>query len=321
MMMHSPVRLMSILLVSALLLEAVSPLAFQLPKFPNFFGGGASSSSSSSPANDGSSALRPGDSVLIIGGTGGVGQLVTKKLQSRSEEGTYNVRVSSRDVARGKETIDDDGVDVVRLDLVGENKSSDEELQAALEGVNAVVISVGTTAFPTKKWSGGNTPKAIDEEAVVRLANAAAASESVRRVTLLTSVGVDRTGEMPFLILNLFGVLDAKRAGEEAVKKAGSATEGGFDYAIVRPGRLVGGPYTNLDVAKLLQIEGGAENGVTVESGDTLLGDCKRDACAEAVVQCLERAECVNTEFSIISNEEAALTDAQWTDVFVGMRV
>jgi hypothetical protein len=37
---------------------------------------------------------------------------------------------------------------------------------------------------------------------------------------LLTSVGVDRTKEMPFLVLNLFGVLDAKKAGEEAVKAA-----------------------------------------------------------------------------------------------------
>ena len=295
------------------LIAPSSALAFDLPKFslPNPFG--APSSSTSSAA---SSALRPGDSVLVIGGTGGVGQLVTKKLRSRPSG--YGVRVASRDVSRAVETIADDGVDVVKLNLVGDGKSSDEELNAALEGVSALVISVGTTAFPTKKWAGGNNPKAIDEDAVVRLANAAAEAESVRRVVLLTSVGVDRTGEMPFLILNLFGVLDAKKAGEDAVKKAGES--GAYDYAIVRPGRLVGGPYTNLDLAKLMQIEGGAENGVTVEVGDTLLGDCKRDACAEAVLQCLERDECKNAAFSIVSNEEAALTDEQWKDVFLGMQ-
>jgi len=60
---------------------------------------------------------------------------------------------------------------------------------------------------------------------------------------------------MPFVILNLFGVLDAKRSGEAAIMSASGA--GGFGYAIVRPGRLVGGPYTNLDLAKLMQIEGG----------------------------------------------------------------
>lgn len=123
---------------------------------------------------------------------------------------------------------------------------------------------------------------------------------------------------MPFLILNLFGVLDAKRSGENAVKAA--ASEGNFSYSIVRPGRLVGGPYTNLDLAKLFQIEGGAENGVTVDKGDTLLGDCKRDACAEAVVQCLENESCLNVEFSMISNEEMALTTEQWGEAFVGMR-
>lgn len=82
----------------------------------------------------------------------------------------------------------------------------------------------------------------------------------------------------------------------------------------------MGGPYTNLDLAKLFQIEGGAENGVTVDKGDTLLGDCKRDACAEAVVQCLENESCLDVEFSMISNEEMALTTEQWGEAFVGMR-
>jgi len=88
---------------------------------------------------------------------------------------------------------------------------------------------------------------------------------------------------MPFKILNLFGVLDAKRTGEDALKA--SAIANGVDYVILRPGRLVGGPFTNLDVARLLQTEGGADNGVDVAVGDNLLGDCKRDAAAEAIVQ------------------------------------
>lgn len=314
-MITQPLLLSVFLLIGpAQLATPCAALAFQLPKFPNPFGGGPSSSSPST-ASSSSSALRPGDRVLVIGGTGGVGQLVTKKLRSRPSE--YSVRVASRDVARAAETIADDGVEVVKLNLVGDEKSSDLELRDALEGSSAVVISVGTTAFPTKKWANGNTPKAIDEEAVVRLANAAAETDSVRRVVLLTSVGVDRTSEMPFLILNLFGVLDAKKAGEDAIREAGE--RGAFDYAVVRPGRLVGGPYTNLDLAKLMQIEGGAENGVTVQAGDVLLGDCKRDACAEAVVQCLERAECKNAAFSVVSNDEAALTDEQWKDAFLGM--
>jgi nucleoside-diphosphate-sugar epimerase len=271
-----------------------------------------SSSSSSLVTSLRAAAITSGDTVLVVGGTGGVGQLVTKKLVGLGE---YNVRVTSRDVVRGKETIGDDAVDIVSLDLVDEHNS--KALEDALSEVSAVVISVGTTAFPTGKWKGGNTPRAIDELAVDRIAKAAAKEPGMKKIVLLTSVGVDRTKEFPFLILNLFGVLDAKKSGEQSVIDA--AKDGGFDYAIVRPGRLVGGPYTNPDVAKLLQIEGGAENGVTVEIGDSLLGDCKRDACAESVVRCLTMDECRNVSFSIVSNEEKALSTEDWSREFTRM--
>ena len=137
--------------------------------------------------------------------------------------------------------------------------------------------------------------------------------------SLVTSVGVERTNEMPFLILNLFGVLDAKRSGEEAVKTY--AQSSGYSYSIIRPGRLVGGPYTNLDLATLFQVEGGgASNGVTLQTGDALLGDCKRDVTAEAVLQCLENGMCEDVEFSMVSNEERALTEGEWGAAFLEMR-
>jgi len=293
-------------------LQTIHAFSFQLPKFPNPFGG---NSNIAKPGPSTTTTLNPGSTILVIGGTGGVGQLVTKKLRSRN----YSVRVASRDVGRAIETLDDPEVQVVPLNLVGTSERSDDvELKQAFQDVNAVVISIGTTAFPTKKWAGGNTPQAIDQEAVVRLARAAASTESIQKLVLLTSVGVERTKEMPFLILNLFGVLDAKRAGEQAVIR--NSSNGNYDYAIVRPGRLVGGPYTNLDLAKLMQIDGGAENGVEVQVGDALLGDCKRDACAEAAVQCLENAECQNVDFSIISTEEAALTAEEWSAAFARMQ-
>jgi uncharacterized protein YbjT (DUF2867 family) len=250
-------------------------------------------------------SISPGDNVLVVGGTGGVGQLVTKKLLS----GGFGVRVSSRNVERGEETIADDRVQVCALDLIKDDVST---MTSAMAGMDAVVISVGTTAFPTMKWKDGNTPEAVDQLAVAKLAKAASLT-GLKKIILLTSVGVERTKEMPFLILNLFGVLDAKRAGEDAVKASG------VDYAIVRPGRLVGGPYTNLDLARLLQIEGGAENGVSVQVGDSLLGDAKRDAVAEAVLQALVNEECSSIEFSLISNEQRALTNEEWTRAFSKM--
>ncbi|KAL3912523.1 MAG: hypothetical protein SGARI_001112 [Bacillariaceae sp.] len=253
-------------------------------------------------------SISPGDTVLVIGGTGGVGQLTLAKLDDKG----YSVRTTSRDKARGEETVANERVDVRELDLLSKDTKALEE---AIKDVSAVVISVGTTAFPTMKWKGGNTPAAIDDEAVTRVANVAYKNgDKIKKIVLITSVGIERTSEMPFVILNLFGVLDSKKKGEDAVQAA--ASRGGFDYSIIRPGRLVGGPFTNYDVAKLLQVQGGAENGVSLALGDSLLGDCKRDACAEAVVQALTNDGSGNKVFSIISTEEKALTDDQWTAAF-----
>ena len=259
-------------------------------------------------------SVTSGDTVLVVGGTSGIGQLVTQKLAASG----VRVKATSRNKERGEQLLLTDEttnnvVQVVELDLLSTDTTP---LKKACAGAKAVVISVGTTAFPTLKWNGGNTPQAIDRDAVTRLAHVLAdEGSSVEKVILVTSVGVDRTGEMPFLILNAFGVLDAKKAGEMALKEA-STRGSGFEYVIVRPGRLVGGPFTNLDVAKLLQIQGGAENGVDTAPGDSLLGDCKRDACAECIVQCLVSEAAKNLEFSIVSNEKKALTSEEWTVAF-----
>lgn len=265
-----------------------------------------------------SASVQAGDTVLVVGGTSGIGQLVTQKLAAAG----LSVRATSRSKARGEELLLLEGgagsntaVQVVELDLLQQDTAP---LKAAMKDVAAVVISVGTTAFPTMKWKGGNNPVAIDKDAVTRIAEAAAAEASVQKVVIVTSVGVDRTKEMPFVILNAFSVLDAKKAGEDAIKKS-STSDTGFDYVIVRPGRLVGGPFTNLDVAKLLQIEGGAENGVDVAPGDSLLGDCKRDACAECIVQCLKNTAAANIDFSIVSNDKYAISDEEWTESFQTM--
>ena len=264
-----------------------------------------------------SAALTAGDRVLVVGGTGGVGQLVTQKLQQQSG---CEVRVTARDKQRGQETIANDAVDVVEVDVVQE---SVQDIQTkACQGVSGMVISVGTTAFPTAKWKNGNTPDAIDHLAVAKLVQAAAATPTMKRVLLVTSIGVERTSDFPFVILNLFGVLDAKRKGEEALQAAALDPSNNLDCVIVRPGRLVGGPFTNLDIPKLLQVQGGAENGVQCAPGDVLVGDCKRDACAEAIVQALLQVPtAANLEFCIVSDDtRAALTKQEWEETFQSLQ-
>ena len=130
--------------------------------------------------------ISSGDNVLVVGGTGGVGQLITKKLLA----GGFGVRISSRNVERGEETIGDDRVQVCALDLIQDDVAT---MENAMQDMDAIVISVGTTAFPTLKWKGGNTPEAIDQVAVTRLAQAAA-SVGLKKIILLTSVGVTQIG-------------------------------------------------------------------------------------------------------------------------------
>ena len=51
---------------------------------------------------------------------------------------------------------------------------------------------------------------------------------------MVSSIGVERTDQMPFLILNLFGVLKFKRKGEQTLMTSG------LPYTVLRPGRLAG---------------------------------------------------------------------------------
>jgi nucleoside-diphosphate-sugar epimerase len=133
---------------------------------------------------------------------------------------------------------------------------------------------------------------------------AVAEAGAVCKVVLVTSVGTTRTKDFPFSFLNLFGVLDAKRAGEEALVRAGA--EKGFQWVIVRPGRLIGGPYSNPDLAKLFKVasESGGEGGVKLEAGDGLLGDCSRDRLAACVTACVVNPVAGDVDFSIIDDDE-----------------
>ncbi len=262
------VLLATIVLNAAVLVSPFSPSPFvvlsgpfNLPKFelPSWFPNsdaspGSTTTTAAAAAAAAASAdkpnLNPGDKIVIFGGTGGVGQLVTKKLKSQG----FELRIAARDTQKADEAIGDPTVETVPLNLVMDFEQDD--LDKALEGASAAIISLGTTAFPTLQWRNGNTPPAIDRDAVTKIAQAASNVQSLKKVVLITSVGVRRTDQMPFPILNLFGVLDCKRDGEDALIAA-SKQGTGFDYVVLRPGRLVGGPYTNTDFVKLLQIEGG----------------------------------------------------------------
>eukprot|EP00897_Mesotaenium_endlicherianum_P002119 jgi/Mesen1/1935/ME000146S01023 len=192
--------------------------------------------------------------VLVVGATGGVGQLCVASLLDR-------------------------GVQIVGLVVVGDTRDKHSLSCDAIQGVRSVIIATGTTAFPTKRWSGGNGPEQTDVEGTRSLL--ASLPPSVARVVLISSAGVTRFDQFPYNVLNLFGVLRCKKAAEEMVRASG------VPFTIIRAGRLTDGPYTSYDVNTLLKATSGLRRSISIEKGDTLKGETSRLSVAEACIQAL----------------------------------
>merc|ERR1712070_270487 len=143
-------------------------------------------------------------------------------------------------------------------------------------------------------------------------------------VVFLSSVGVTRTQSFPYAILNAFGVLDAKRDAEIAIKDL--SKEEGFDYMILRPGRLVGGPWTNTDVARLLKTEEGNRKRIEAAVGDEFNGDAARWSVAEFVVRGVKKwrkggkepttLNFMNKEINLVNKEGEIQNDLEWDRIF-----
>lgn len=231
--------------------------------------------------------LKTNDIITVIGATGNVGQLVTGRL---SALGKYKVRGVCRDVSKGLQ-----GFDNGKVELFEGNTRDASTLRAALKGSSAVVICTGTTAFPTKAWDGGNTPNAVDDIGVKNILSAwKSVSSNRKRLLLMSSIFVTRRTEIPGIFLNGMrffggeGVLDAKAAGEAAVVQA--AREDGFEAAVVRPGQLSGGPYSNtFFLRSLFELDRGAgQGGVQLLRGDSAAGGTLRSTLAEVVTQTMD---------------------------------
>ena len=217
------------------------------------------------------------------------------------------------------------------------NNQCPESLVGALQNANALIICTGTTAFPTKAWSrsgestvtadvvqalvdtkfsvkqalasldtlGLNTPNNIDDRANDFILQAwdSVCKVKQKRAIMLSSIGVQRRESMPFPVLNACGVLDAKAAGEDALKRRAAA--GGYSYTIVRPGQLFGGPYdNNYYLGTLFQLDkDAATQDVTVGKGDELLGDTLRSTLAEVTAQICEGDYAKDIDFACVNEK------------------
>lgn len=234
-----------------------------------------------------------GNLVLVAGATGGVGQLVVGKLLEQN----FRVRVLTRNAQTAAKMFDG------KVDIAVGDIHEPSTLAIAVEDITHIICCTGTTAFPSTRWQfypepnlvdwvkiildanyresrAKNTPLKVDAEGVSNLV--AIAPRNLQRFVFVSSIGILRKHQPPFNILNGFGVLDAKQQGETAIINSG------LPYTIIRPGRLIDGPYTSYDLNTLLKATTGGKLDVVIGQGDTLAGDASRidvaTACVEAIL-------------------------------------
>jgi len=249
----------------------------------------------------------------VFGATGGVGQLVCKVMLDQG----HFVNAISRNPEAASEFENLKGASVVKADA----RVCDEVLRLCVSDCDSVVISLGTTAFPSKKWEkGANSPEIANILTLENILTAIETSGKTRRpsrMVLVSSIGVDRCDEMPFRLLNSYGVLDTKRVSEQIMLERCAAL--GIAAVVVRPGRLVGAPFTNFDLARLLKIDQGSNCGVVVDSRDVLNGDVERADVATAIATLLTaQAVKQGAVFSITNKPGPAPTSDGWKRVLAG---
>uniref|UniRef100_A0A0D3FIK8 NAD(P)-binding domain-containing protein n=1 Tax=Oryza barthii TaxID=65489 RepID=A0A0D3FIK8_9ORYZ len=225
--------------------------------------------------------------VLVVGGTGGVGQLVVASLLSRN----IKTRLLLRDPAKA-------------VTLFGEQDES------VFQGVTHVICTTGTTAFPSKRWDGDNTPERVDWDGTRNLVSAM--PRTIKRLVLVSSIGVTKYNELPWSIMNLFGVLKYKKMAEDFVQNSG------IPFTIIRPGRLTDGPYTSYDLNTLLQATAGERRAVVMGEGDKLVGEASRLVVAEACIQALdiEFTEGQIYEINSVKGEGPGSDPEKWKELF-----
>ncbi|KAI3905560.1 hypothetical protein MKX01_036469 [Papaver californicum] len=248
--------------------------------------------------------------VLVIGGTGGVGQLIVASLLSRN----IKARVLIRDPEKAKSFFGEQDENSLQI-WKGDTRNPEDLDPAVFEGVTHVISTTGTTAFPSKRWDGDNTPERIDWEGVRNLVSAIPLT--IKRFVLVSSVGVTKFMNChgvnsPAVIMNLFGVLKYKKMGEDFVRNSG------LPYTILRPGRLTDGPYTSYDLNTLLKATAGQRRAVLIGQGDKLVGEVSRLVVAEACIQALDikLTEGQIYEINSVEGEGPESDTEKWTELF-----
>ncbi|KAG4379954.1 hypothetical protein GLYMA_16G082200v4 [Glycine max] len=189
--------------------------------------------------------------VLVAGGSGGVGQLVVASLLQQN----IKSRLILRNPDKATELFGEQDKEKLQV-FKGDTRKQGDLDPSMFEGVTHVICCTGTTAFPSRRWDDDNTPERVDWMGVKNLVSAL--PSSVKSVVLVSSIGVTKFNELPWSIMNLFGVLKYKKMGEDFLRRSG------IPFTIIRAGRLTDGPYTSYDLNTLLKATAGQRRAVLI---------------------------------------------------------
>ncbi|KAL6593824.1 hypothetical protein ACP70R_048725 [Stipagrostis hirtigluma subsp. patula] len=231
--------------------------------------------------------------VLVVGGTGGVGQLVVASLLSRNIKSKLFLRDPEKATSLfGKQ--DESLLQVYKGDTRNPNDLDPQMFEA----------------FPSKRWDGDNTPERVDWDGIRNLVSVM--PRTIKRLVFVSSIGVTKYNELPWSIMNLFGVLKYKKMAEDLVRKSG------IPFTIIRPGRLTDGPYTSYDLNTLLKATAGERRAVVIGQGDKLVGEVSRLVVAEACIQALdiEFTEGQIYEINSVKGEGPGTDPEKWKELF-----
>ena len=221
-------------------------------------------------------ALAAAKPVLVLGANGGTGLECVKYLQKKG-----------RPCVAATRTGDFFG-DASKLVTVAKGDVTDAASLEPLitEQTGAVIFAASASRQADAKKT--SNAKAVDNIGLVNCAKLCI-EKGVPRLVVVSSGGVSKPSSAVYIFLNLAanGIMDAKLAGEDAVRKLYAApglAEKNVGYTVVRPGGLLRDPGLGVSAVELNQ-------------GDTKSGRINRADVAAICIESLDSKAAFDTTF------------------------
>ena len=242
---------------------------------------GAAAAATGIKALPASAAAKP---VLVLGANGGTGLECVKYLQKKGRPCVAATRTGEF-VGEANKLVTVAKGDVTSL-------ASLEPL--ITEQTGAVIFAASASRQADAKKT--SNAKAVDNVGLVNCAKLCI-EKSVPRLVVVSSGGVSKPSSAVYIFLNLAanGIMDAKIAGEDAVRRLYAApglTEKNIGYTVVRPGGLLRDPGLGVSAVELNQ-------------GDTKSGRINRADVAAICIESLESKAAFDTTFECYYKDTA----------------